>query len=87
MLKIDALVYLQCQPEPFDVVFLDPPFAADLGRDLCRLLEKYGLLKRGAQVYLEQDREQPISDLPEGWELLREKTAGRVRFALLKAKD
>ncbi|MDX1402915.1 MAG: 16S rRNA (guanine(966)-N(2))-methyltransferase RsmD [Woeseiaceae bacterium] len=85
VLKIDAMIFLQCEPSPFDIVFLDPPFAADLGGDLCRLLDEYGWLASGAQVYLEQRRDEPVPKLPEGWEILREKTAGHVRYALLRA--
>ena len=87
VLKIDALIYLRCEPEAFDIVFLDPPFDTDLGGDLCRLLDERGWLAGGAQVYLEQDRKRSMPDLPEGWEVLREKTAGQVRYALLKVKD
>lgn len=85
--KIDALEYLRREPEAFDIVFLDPPFDADLGGDLCRLLSEREWLAPGARVYLEQDRDRPIPELPEGWTVLREKTAGQVRYALLKAKD
>ena len=54
---------------------------------MCRLLDERGWLAGGAQVYLEQDRKRSMPDLPEGWEVLREKTAGQVRYALLKVKD
>lgn len=85
--KIDALEYLRREPEAFDIVFLDPPFDADLGGDLCRLLSERGWLAPGARVYLEQDRNRPIPELPEGWTVHREKTAGQVRYALLKGQD
>ncbi len=85
--KSDALDYLRRDAEAFDIVFLDPPFDADLGGDLCRLLSEREWLAPGARVYLEQDRDRPIPELPEGWTVLREKTAGQVRYALLKAKD
>lgn len=79
----DALVWLDSGPErEFDVVFLDPPFAGDLLADLCRLLSERGVLAAGANVYLEQDRGRPVPVLPEGWQLLKNKTAGRVRYML-----
>jgi 16S rRNA (guanine966-N2)-methyltransferase len=70
-----------------DVVFLDPPFAADLLGDLCRLLDERGWLAAGARVYLEQDTERPLPRLPDGWAVFREQTAGQVRYALVTAKD
>ena len=85
--KTDALRYLQGDSEPFDIVFLDPPFAADLLEDLCRLLDDRDWLNAGARVYLEQDHDRPLPRLPDGWVVLKEKTAGNVRYALVTAAD
>jgi 16S rRNA (guanine966-N2)-methyltransferase len=84
--KADAISYLKSEPEPFDIVFLDPPFAADLLEDLCRLLSEGNWLAEGARVYLEQDRERPLPEVPDGWTILNEKTAGQVRYALVTVK-
>ncbi len=79
----DALAWLDSGLEgEFDVVFLDPPFAADLLADLCRLLYERGVPAAGASVYLEQDLDRPAPVLPEGWRLVNNKTAGRVRYML-----
>jgi len=67
----------------FDVVFLDPPFADDAIGDLCRLLDERGVLSTGARVYVEQDRARELPVLPSGWTVLKNKTAGNVRYALL----
>ncbi len=88
VLVADALRYLGGTPRRFDIVFLDPPFAggaADVGLgDLCKLLAG-GWLAGGGRVYLEMPGSQSLPDLPEGWEVLREKTAGGVRYALVAA--
>ena len=77
----DALGYLAGPPRPFDLVFLDPPFGAvDLGH-LCTLLDN-GWLSGDARVYLELSRNLELPVLPAQWTVLREKTAGQVRFAL-----
>jgi 16S rRNA (guanine966-N2)-methyltransferase len=83
----DARDYLCGAPEgPFDVVFLDPPFAADLLEETCRLLAMPGLLANGALVYLEQDRSHPEPELPAGWQITKNKTAGKVRYMLAKVE-
>ncbi len=87
VLETDALRYLQGDSEPFDIVFLDPPFAADLLEDLCRLLDERDWLAAGARVYLEQDHDRPLPRLPDGWAVLKQKTAGKVRYTLVTAKD
>jgi 16S rRNA (guanine966-N2)-methyltransferase len=70
--------------EAFDIVFIDPPFAADLQRELCRLLAEQQWLTDDARVYVELDREQPALRLPENWQELKNKTAGNVRYILAK---
>jgi len=68
---------------PFDIVFLDPPFAAESAGELCRLLAAGSLLAEGALVYLEEDRAKPAAEIPDSWQVLKTKTAGNVRFSLL----
>jgi len=85
ILNQDALDYLRSKPaETFDLVFLDPPFAADLLEETCRLLAKQQLLADGALVYLEQDRSRAEPDLPDGWQVRKNKTAGNVRYMLVQ---
>lgn len=82
----DALRFLRGVPQPFDLVFLDPPFGEVDLTGLCTLLCG-GWLTGKARVYLELPRGQTLPVLPQGWELLRESTAGQVRFALALAPD
>jgi 16S rRNA (guanine966-N2)-methyltransferase len=80
-----ALDYLQGEPCPFDVVFLDPPFRQGLLQPALELLNARGWLAPGARIYIEQESEQPMVALPEGWELLRELKAGQVACQLVRA--
>jgi 16S rRNA (guanine966-N2)-methyltransferase len=70
--------------EPYDVIFLDPPFADDNLAELCRLLHDNGFVTAGSYVYLEQPQDRSIPVLPAGFNVRREKTAGNVRYALLE---
>ena len=70
---------------PFDMVFLDPPFAVGRHEELCRLLSDNRWLAPGALVYLEQDRNDDLPALPAGWQVKKEKAAGNVRYALVEA--
>lgn len=55
--------------------------------DLCRLLDETSLLGGGTLVYLEDDRARPEAELPDGWKMLKSKTAGNVRYALAQVED
>jgi len=86
VLQLDALDYLRGAAGPkFDIVFLDPPFAADLLEETCRLLAEQRLLENGALVYLEQDQSKPDPELPDDWVVEKNKTAGMVRYMLVRA--
>lgn len=80
----EARRYLAGTPRGFDVAFLDPPFGLVDPGELCTLLAG-GWLNGGARVYIESPRDRPLPVLPPGWQVLREKTAGQVRYALAQA--
>lgn len=65
--------------ERFDLVFVDPPFAADQWRQALDALP--AVLAPGALVYLECDAS---FALPAGWHPLRTARAGQVRYHLLQ---
>jgi len=69
-------------PQPFDVVFVDPPFGADAWAAICAALE-HGWLARLAWVYLESPAEMAPT-VPAHWECWREARAGGVRHALYR---
>ncbi len=80
-----ALVFL-AQPwsgSPFNLVFLDPPFATDLlGQSLARLAGWAGL-SPDAMCYLEYSNASPPL-LPPGWRFRRQSHAGEVGFGLIE---
>jgi 16S rRNA (guanine966-N2)-methyltransferase len=80
----DAFEYLRrSKGDTFDIVFLDPPFQVDALAELCRLLVGGSLLAPGALIYLEDDRVRDEPELPDGWRILRARTAGNVRYSLV----
>lgn len=79
----DALAWLS-RPDGrrFDVVFLDPPFAAGLWQPALAALPPW--LAPGARVYLEGPVTSPPA-WPAGWQLLREGRTREVAYMLLQA--
>ena len=83
VLNVDARRYLGgSNAKPFDIVFMDPPFTADLHDELCRLLVEQAWLAVDARIYIEMDKDQPELRIPGGWQVLKNKTAGKVRYML-----
>ncbi len=69
---------------PFDIVFLDPPFASDLTTMLCHQLEHGGWLRREAFVYLEIPAHKGEPTLPGNWILTQSGRAGQVGYYLVR---
>ena len=86
VLNKDAGEFLQTEPSAFDLVFLDPPFDGPGLENLCTLLGSRGWLAPGAFVYLETGHRQGPPALPDSWELLQQKSAGQVVYALARWK-
>ncbi|RCU50973.1 16S rRNA (guanine(966)-N(2))-methyltransferase RsmD [Corallincola holothuriorum] len=84
----DALTLLaQKPPQPFDIIFIDPPFRQGLLHDLFALIETNGWLAKDGMVYLETEQELVLPPLPQAWRLYREKTAGQVAYRLFQNQD
>lgn len=75
--------WLGQQSQQWDLVFLDPPYPADLWIPCLEALIA-GRLKAGALVYTEQPSSAAPLALPSGFSVLRERTAGQVCFMLLR---
>jgi 16S rRNA (guanine966-N2)-methyltransferase len=81
----DALGWLsQAPPDAasFDIVFLDPPYDADLLSATAEALASSGRLAPDARVYLESRARDPLPRLPLGWRSLRDGRAGEVGYHL-----
>jgi len=84
VIKGDALHFLAGTPTGFDIVFLDPPFGVIDPGNMCTLLDNHWLA-RGAHVYIEMRRRDEALQIPSNWTIVRDKTAGQVRFMLARA--
>ncbi|HEY5102566.1 MAG TPA: 16S rRNA (guanine(966)-N(2))-methyltransferase RsmD [Steroidobacteraceae bacterium] len=80
--RIDTLRYLRSKPEAFDIVFLDPPYAAGLLSSAAQLLEDREWLAPGALIYVENAARTPLPELPATWHLAKTKRAGEVGYHL-----
>lgn len=83
----DAQTFLRTHGDPFDIVFLDPPFDAGVLPELVSLLETHAWLRPGGLVYLEAPAGEGTPPLPARWSLHRSKRAGEVGYHLARAGD
>ena len=80
--RVDALRYLAGTAEPFDIVFLDPPFASDLLKRAAAALAERQWLRPGGLIYVECAAREGLPALPVSWRPVKAKQAGEVGYHL-----
>ena len=82
----EATSWLKCAKDidPFDIVFLDPPFKANLMFDCFQLLESNNMIADNGSIYIETETEFKEEILPESWRLSHKNQAGKVFYYLYK---
>jgi len=69
--------------QPYDIIFLDPPFDMKLHKQASILLISGNWLASKAQIYCEFPATE-AQDLPLSWRLIKDKIAGNVRYCLFE---
>ena len=83
--QTDALAFLVTPNSQtgFDLVFMDPPFAANLWDKTSQLLNNNQWLAEGALIYVETPKDS-VWVAPANWETYKDKQAGQVRYRLYR---
>ena len=84
LVQQDAMQWLDRCELAFDVVFVDPPYDAELLAPVCNKLEQNPCLAEEAWIYLELGSDQALPALPPNWQIIRGKKAGQVGYHLAK---
>ena len=84
IVQSDVFCYLAGDAEPFDIVFIDPPFAQGLALQTCQWLEDKRWLSPHAKIYVETESTLKLVGIPPNWRLLKSKTAGEVGYHLFE---
>jgi 16S rRNA (guanine966-N2)-methyltransferase len=84
VVEMGAARYLRTPVQPFDIVFLDPPFERDALAEYVPLLDTGNWVNVGGLVYLENEKKAGAPPLPPHWELLKSKSAGEVGYHLAR---
>ena len=85
IVQASAERFLAAPGEPFDVIFLDPPFGLDALPEYVRLIDAGGWAASGGWIYLENARSAGAPAMPPHWNLVKSKSAGEVGYHLARA--
>lgn len=77
----DALEFVKNQQQPFDIIFLDPPFHKGIAQQVIDLIENSQILKSETLIYIEVEQGLELA-IPDNWQLLKDKKAGQLWYKL-----
>jgi len=84
VIETAAQRFLAASGEPFDGIFLDPPYGRGYLTDCVAEIEAGGWVKAGGWVYLESERAAGVPAIPPRWDLVKSKSAGEVGYHLAR---
>lgn len=77
-----AQAFIGSNTQQFDIVFIDPPYQAELWTEIANQLVATNCLANKARIYVECPSNIELPALPEQWQLIKDKKAGDVRYCL-----
>ncbi len=84
IIQSDVFMFLASDSEPFNLIFLDPPFAKNMAQQTCYWLEDKGWLASNAKIYVEVESKLVLDEIPRNWQLIKTKKAGDVSYHLFE---
>lgn len=77
----DAFEFIASNQQPFDIIFLDPPFHKGITQKVIEHLAEAEWLKPEALIYIEVEQGLELN-IPENWSELKDKKAGQLQYKL-----
>lgn len=89
VINTDTLTYLSQKnsTEPFEIIFIDPPFHHNLVPQVLTLLQQNNWLAENALIYVETEKNHPPLLLAKNWQVIKEKSAGMVTSRLIQVNS
>jgi 16S rRNA (guanine(966)-N(2))-methyltransferase RsmD len=82
--QAEVFWFLKNLRRPYDLVFVDPPFALERIGELPNAIAQSGVLKPGAYVVMEHGKDSPVAVPGDSFELLK-KTFGQTIVLIMKS--
>ncbi|MDH5691615.1 MAG: 16S rRNA (guanine(966)-N(2))-methyltransferase RsmD [Gammaproteobacteria bacterium] len=87
IISTTALSYLKSvTPNPFDLVFIDPPYALKEQQQVLEILVSHQWVHQQSRIYVEMLKDEDIQ-LPDSWCWLKRKVAGGVSFGIVAQQE
>ncbi|MDU0353688.1 16S rRNA (guanine(966)-N(2))-methyltransferase RsmD [Paraglaciecola aquimarina] len=87
LIQGNALRVLDELTEPFDLIFLDPPFNKNLLADVVNTISAQNLLAPDGVIYIECEGQGGNYIVPQDWQLIKEKQTSQVQSRLYRRQS
>lgn len=76
-----AMLYISQDHQPYNIIFLDPPFDENLWQECIDIIEQRQLVAEDGLIYVEHPRDRVLK-IPSQWQILKQKQHGQVTAML-----
>lgn len=81
-----AIGILHQRGESFDLLLMDPPYRQGIVQAILRKLETQPIYHEGSILVVQHDRREPLPDIMEGWNVIRQRRMGDTVISFLTPK-
>ncbi len=75
-------------PQPFDIIFIDPPFNFGLIKATCDQLANSPYIAQDSLIYVECEKTLDIRQaIPSSWQIIKQSKSGLAKYYLLQLND
>lgn len=86
LINTNTINFLNKKGNPYDIIFVDPPFYSKFLQKTIFLLEKNNWIKKYSLIYLEYESSFKNLYIPDTWKIYREKISKNVIYKLFLRK-
>ena len=83
----DAMAFLSSAREKFDVIFLDPPYAADLWENALSAISKFDILSNHGIIVCESPMEKELPEMAPPYFLHRTYRYGKIKVTIYHREE
>ncbi len=80
---IRSIDILQERRESFDLILMDPPYGRGLIQRTLKKLTAQNIYRKDSILIIEHTRREPLPDMMEGWDLVRQRRIGNTMISFL----
>ncbi|MGK2896907.1 MAG: 16S rRNA (guanine(966)-N(2))-methyltransferase RsmD [Candidatus Makana argininalis] len=84
IINTNTIVWLKKARQIYNIIYIDPPFKKDMIFKTIYLLIKYSCINYNSFIYIESEKENLYSFVPNNWFIYKKKITGNIIYVIYK---